>query len=266
MGVLSITAGGKTCPICGGPGPFSKDPTRKDGLSWACKECAKNRARQWREANLERSRASCADWRHTHPDKVRSRNKAWYQKHAEEERARSRSYAKAHKEKRRTLAHAKKASNKATVDALKEAPCVDCGSVYPSFCMDFDHLRDKRGKQLSHLYKCSVLTVLAELKKCDLVCANCHRVRTENRRTASPRNPKRRIFRDRLLLLKSHPCSDCGRILDPRVMEFDHARGEKTDNISSMYSYPWEEVLFEISKCDLICSVCHRKRTEARRT
>jgi hypothetical protein len=27
---------------------------------------------------------------------------------------------------------------------------------------------------------------------------------------------------------------------------------------------PWEAVLIEVAKCDLVCTCCHRKRTHAR--
>ncbi len=64
---------------------------------------------------------------------------------------------------------------------LKVGPCVDCRKKYPPCVMDFDH-RDPTGK----IANVSVMIqrwnskkkVLAEIAKCDLVCANCHRLRT----------------------------------------------------------------------------------------
>lgn len=65
-----------------------------------------------------------------------------------------------------------------------EAPCQDCGGVFPPECMDFDHVRGKKpfslGSRLALKYKWE--TVTREIEKCDLVCANCHRIRTTRRR------------------------------------------------------------------------------------
>lgn len=63
---------------------------------------------------------------------------------------------------------------------LKEEPCLDCGERFPHYVMDFDH-RDGEQKEgiISRLAnQLSVRRLEAELKKCDLVCANCHRMRT----------------------------------------------------------------------------------------
>lgn len=62
----------------------------------------------------------------------------------------------------------------------KDVPCCDCGIKYPYYVMDFDHVRGKKKFNLSvaaSKYR-SLLTVLNEINKCDIVCANCHRERT----------------------------------------------------------------------------------------
>lgn len=67
-------------------------------------------------------------------------------------------------------------------------------------------------------------------------------------------------------LKKDKPCIDCGVVYPPYVMDFDH-REDKKYNISHMARLGLSEdaILLEISKCDLVCSNCHRKRTYARR-
>lgn len=67
------------------------------------------------------------------------------------------------------------------VNDRKAVPCTDCGVSYPSYVMDFDHLGDKvRG--ISYMARhYSVEKVLAEIEKCEVVCANCHRERTYHR-------------------------------------------------------------------------------------
>lgn len=65
---------------------------------------------------------------------------------------------------------------------IKSDSCTDCKYRFHPFCMDFDHLENKEiniADMLSLNY--SLKKVLEEIKKCDLVCANCHRLRTWNR-------------------------------------------------------------------------------------
>jgi hypothetical protein len=59
-------------------------------------------------------------------------------------------------------------------------PCKDCGKIYPHYVMDFDHLRDKTGT-VSHM-QTTLPRIKREIEKCELVCSNCHRIRTYNRR------------------------------------------------------------------------------------
>lgn len=71
-------------------------------------------------------------------------------------------------------------SAKAFVLAYKAAkPCLDCQLSFPPYCMDFDHVRGTKKRDVS---SCMTVTAAqAEILKCDLVCANCHRKRTYQR-------------------------------------------------------------------------------------
>ena len=60
-------------------------------------------------------------------------------------------------------------------------PCVDCGEGDP-VVLEFDHLRDKRFSIGQELVRRSWRSILAEIEKCEVVCANCHRRRTARRR------------------------------------------------------------------------------------
>lgn len=67
--------------------------------------------------------------------------------------------------------------------AIREAklgkPCMDCGGNFPPCAMDFDHVR---GEKQFNVGLAKNLTQLAkEIAKCELVCANCHRIRTFTR-------------------------------------------------------------------------------------
>ena len=65
----------------------------------------------------------------------------------------------------------------------KRQPCMDCGQRFHYAAMEFDHvLGDKRGAVSRAVTRgWSVETLRAEMAKCELVCANCHRVRTWQR-------------------------------------------------------------------------------------
>lgn len=74
------------------------------------------------------------------------------------------------------------ARNREYLDKAKEGPCVDCGVQYPPYVMDFDHVRGEKKDKVSNVARsASIERLQAEIDKCDLVCANCHRERTHNR-------------------------------------------------------------------------------------
>ena len=66
-------------------------------------------------------------------------------------------------------------------------PCMDCNGVFEWCSMDFDHgpgeVKEFKigayGAQKAN--KRSILRTAKEISKCDLVCSNCHRVRTRDR-------------------------------------------------------------------------------------
>lgn len=69
------------------------------------------------------------------------------------------------------------------IKAMKQKPCADCGQSYPPWVRDFDH-RDgeSKFKDISKLTGNSSWGIVQrEIEKCDVVCANCHRIRTHNR-------------------------------------------------------------------------------------
>lgn len=90
------------------------------------------------------------------------------------------------REKHRGYAEKAKASKVIFVNDLKaKTPCADCHTCFPPICMDFDHLPNcKKFLDVSILVNrsgYSLEQVIEEIAKCELVCANCHRIRTTNR-------------------------------------------------------------------------------------
>lgn len=83
-----------------------------------------------------------------------------------------------------------KTSNKTAIKRNREfiqnykenTPCFDCKIKYHYCVMNFDHLRDKKAN-LSRLVRnsLSINALKLEMDKCELVCSNCHRIRTWKR-------------------------------------------------------------------------------------
>jgi hypothetical protein len=170
---------------------------------------------------------------------------------------------------------------------LRQVPCDDCREMFPSHMMDFDH-RDPSKKLFTiasgHALLMSRDKLIAEIEKCDVVCANCHAMRTyaalmERRRrsTREEWTPGKSAYLPRkrahwrasaamLDLLRDVPCLDCGRRFPPCVMQFDHRDpATKKFMISRSRTRGHATLLAEVAKCDIVCTNCHRDRTFKRR-
>jgi hypothetical protein len=79
------------------------------------------------------------------------------------------------------------------------------------------------------------------------------------------RKRERAESRTRYLIeyFRAHPCADCGES-DPLVLEFDHLRDKRFEVTNQFASRNWQEILDEISKCEVVCANCHRRRTARR--
>jgi hypothetical protein len=71
---------------------------------------------------------------------------------------------------------------RAWFNKLKQStPCADCKVNYPYYVMDFDHLQ-KKSQEVSKLINTgNAKRLKEEIALCELVCSNCHRIRTYNR-------------------------------------------------------------------------------------
>lgn len=92
-----------------------------------------------------------------------------------------------------------RARNRLLLERAKDVPCADCGKRYPPFVMDFDHVRGTKRANVSLLAGSGATeaAIEAEIAKCDVVCANCHRERTHGgrRRAAPPALPSETTVR-----------------------------------------------------------------------
>lgn len=67
---------------------------------------------------------------------------------------------------------------KALIRSYKNRPCVDCYIQFAPCAMDFHHVRGVKKFSVGYALRYSLKATLAEIAKCDVVCANCHRIRT----------------------------------------------------------------------------------------
>jgi hypothetical protein len=135
----------KICPKCSKKKLSSDFYLRKTGprsgqLYEKCKECMKFRGRKYYHDNRERQLSLALARRH-----------------------------KAYLEKRKFI------------NKIKDKPCADCGIKYPYYVMDLDHKRGTNkindvGYMTSRNW--SLEKIKREAGKCEVVCANCHRIRT----------------------------------------------------------------------------------------
>ncbi len=71
------------------------------------------------------------------------------------------------------------------INEFKNVPCADCGRMFDTICMDFDHLPDThKVMEVTNMISrgCGLGKILEEIKKCEIVCACCHRLRHKARR------------------------------------------------------------------------------------
>jgi hypothetical protein len=109
--------------------------------------------------------------------------RAYAKKHYQENKKLYKDRAKTHSDKQRIAITV-------FLTEAKSAPCTDCGVSYPPYVMDFDHLSDKKGNVSEFRgLGWSLKRVKQEVAKCELVCSNCHRERTHQRRAAVGSNP-----------------------------------------------------------------------------
>lgn len=63
------------------------------------------------------------------------------------------------------------------LDFIKTKSCVDCGND-DWRVLEFDHQRDKSFNICEKKGQRTLKSLMSEIEKCEIVCANCHRIRS----------------------------------------------------------------------------------------
>lgn len=113
----------------------------------------------------------------------------YYEKCKECMKIRGRDYYHLNRERQLPLALKRKRKlynlKRKYLNNVKNVPCADCKKKYPYYVMDFDHRkRSEKLDHIAHMLSHSMKYLIAEVEKCDIVCANCHRIRTYNKSNA----------------------------------------------------------------------------------
>lgn len=152
--------------------------------------------RYYRE-NRERKLAYAKEYRDKNRDLIREKQREYHKRHIEERREANRQYRIENSGRLRVIYRDKQLRNHAPKIALvrdaKDMPCADCGQSFPHYVMDFDHVRGVKVNSVSQMTRSNRYTleqIADEIAKCEVVCANCHRVRTHGRNQYESRPPK----------------------------------------------------------------------------
>jgi hypothetical protein len=133
----------KICTNCKLELPLDSFNKKKDWYQNYCRSCDNKRARDYYSSNREHHKAV-----------VRKRNKKYLD------------------------------TTRNWIRELKESnPCVDCNISYPWYVMDFDHVRGQKVSDISKMVATAASKdkLIEEISKCEIVCSNCHRIRTFTR-------------------------------------------------------------------------------------
>ena len=105
----------------------------------------------------------------------------------------------------------------------KGGQCADCGGQFPDCCLDFDHTDPlTKGFNIGHhLGRKPFEELCAEADHCDLVCANCHRIRTSGSAAVRAKMQRSHVGRKRRQCSKATrlkiAASRIGKSIPPEV-------------------------------------------------
>ena len=89
--------------------------------------------------------------------------KKWYQENKETHKQ------NANKRRNRIV----KENQQKIIEYLQNHPCIDCGET-DIIVLQFDHVRGKKRKEIGAMLSFSWNTIMAEIEKCEVRCANDH--------------------------------------------------------------------------------------------
>lgn len=157
---------------------------------------------------------------------------------------------------------ARRRRRKAQLIATRGGCCIDCAYSACVTALEFHH-RDPSTKEFGiGDFSGSLQRLVAEAKKCDLLCASCHRIRHAKEEQAL--RPEPRVRQERKARAVAHMgggCFTCHRDGPYQLFEFHHREASSKDFGISQDGIirRWEKVVPELAKCVMLCANCHRE-------
>lgn len=120
---------------------FNNKSASHDGKQSICRECNKERSKRYYRENREKHKQVALE----NKRKYRSEN------------------------------------NRRVWEILEASSCVDCGNDNPRV-LEFDHIAGNKEGDVGRMLCSNVgwTRIKKEIEKCEIVCANCHRMRTQD--------------------------------------------------------------------------------------
>ena len=161
------------------------------------------------------------------------------------------------------------------LDGLQQR-CKSCCKRYrednktKAFNRDIQNLQCNKCKQILDI--CFFSPKINSIRGFDYWCKNCRNYYKQNYYLNNLKNSKNynnNRKKEKIQwfwsLKDGKPCTDCGYSYEPFCMDYDHLFN-KLKNISRMVleNASKEVIIKEISKCELVCCLCHNIRTQKR--
>lgn len=160
---------------------------------------------------------------------------------------------------RRSLRKRRRTRKRELVEAYG-GKCIECSYSRCLEALQFHH-RDAATKRFSLAnFSGSYELMRAEAETCDLLCANCHRLRhapadVGPTATVALRRNKKMMAVERF----GGVCFGCCGRYPPTVFEFHHwdSREKEFEIASGGMGRSWRTIVIELAKCVMLCANCH---------
>ena len=168
----------KICASCKIEKPiveFTKDHRHKSGLDSYCRSCKVLKRKQ---VPREKQQAYQNQWRANNREHVNNKRRERYVSDPEKEIAKARKYREAHPERVKASRDKARQEKRDWITNYKvEQGCMNCGIKDPRV-LDLHHKNGvlKEMAVARAVSRFGWTALRAEVKKCEVLCANCHRI------------------------------------------------------------------------------------------
>lgn len=157
----------KVCSSCKNKLSIDRFSTRKgskDGFRSQCKSCRQVHTLKWAKLNKNKVNSYLKKWRSKNKQRLSIGIKQWRLKNPDLARIRDKTNNQRQRARIKILIN----------QYLSSHSCVDCGNS-DIMVLEFDHVKGIKKRNISGLS--SLKAVKFEISKCQIRCANCHKIR-----------------------------------------------------------------------------------------